>query len=507
MHRDSRQGLVSWLIFIVVAAALGALVWTGWSLMQRHVIALPGEGTVKSDSAVTVGLVGAPESLDVRTSTDGAATRALIGNVYETLLSRDAKNQLTAGVASSWKTSQDGRTLTLTIDGGRTFSNGHTLDSSDVVWSLQQAVQGNWPDADTKLAALESVTNPNPTTVKIALKEPDATLPRTLAGHLGIVYDSEAKINYAKEAVGSGPFTVAGFQDGVLTFQARKDGDAKTNVVKLKYFADDGALVKAAEYGGIDVAIPDDPANADALKDDPSFTVKDGTSTRKVVLLYNNDTESILSIPRVRQAVTMLIDKQALTQGRADVAQLLGGPAGPLEPGYEDLTSVNAYDKTKAQQMLTYFSSRYLGTFQFITTAEMQPLAQGIADQLTSAGLKVNVETLDADQIKQRVDARTFNLMLDTLDGVDGTAAFADANSTSHYTNGDAQQQYQTAIRATNAEDYEAGLKTFARTVSEDAGSDWLYAKRTAVAASTKTSGYPTSMTDDLLPLADVVKR
>lgn len=508
MHRDSRNGLVSWAIFIGVAAVLGALVWGGWWLMQRHVIALPGEeGTAKSNASVTVGLTGAPQSLDIRTSTDTAVYRALIGNVYETLLSRDDANKLTAGIASSWETSQDGKTLTFTLRKGLTFSNGHTLDSSDVVWSLQQAVQGKWPDADTKLAALESVTNPDPTTVSITLKEPDATLPRTLAGRLGIVYDSEANINYATQALGSGPFTVAKFQNGELTFQARKDGDAKTSIVRLKYFADDGALIKAAEYGSVDLAVPAGPGSADGLKDDEHFTVKDGLSTRKVVLLYNNDTESILSIPRVRQSVTMIIDKNAIAQGRSDVGQLLGGPIGPLEPGYEDLTSINAYDKTKAQQQLTYFSSRYLGTFQFITTADMQPLAQQIADQLTGAGLKVSVETLDASQIAQRVDARTFNLMLTTLDGTDGTADFADANTTSHYTNGDAQQQYQTAVHATTAEAYENGLKTFARTVSEDAGSDWLYAKRTAVAAMKGVEGYPTQMTDDRLVLTNIVKQ
>lgn len=509
-HRETRHGLVNWLVFIGVAAALGALVWTGWSLLN-HRIPIPAfQNTVVSRSSITVGLTDAPSTLDIRTADSTALDRALIGNVYETLLDVDDNGALSPGVASSWTVSEDGLAIDFTLRKGLAFSNGHKLDSSDVVQSIQQAVEGQWPDAAAKFAHLASVTNPDANTVRIELTEPDATLPYTLAGRLGIVYDAEADIDYATEAVGSGPFTVDRFKQDKWTeirLAAREDGEAKTASITLHYYADDSSLLKAAEYGNVDLIAPEDPANADQLAEDPSYTVTHGMSTRKTVLVYNNDADSILSDQRARQAMRLMLDKQSLANGRADVGQTLGGPIGPLEPGYEDLTSILAYDRTTGQSMLSYFSASYIGTIVIIAPQRMQTLAQAIADQYGQAGLNIRLDTLDDATYAQRLADRDFQLALTETDGADGTAAYADPQSDAHYTNADAQSQYQAAVRSTTDDAYRQGLKTYARTISEDAASDWLYAERTAIAASNKLTGVPGNMTDTRLALKDLARK
>ena len=53
-------------------------------------------------------------------------------------------------------------------------------------------------------------------------------------------------------------------------------------------------------------------------------------------------------------------------------------------------------------------------------------------------------------------------------------------------------------------EAYQDGLRAFARTVSQDAASDWLYSCRTFVAAQPRLSGYATNMADRWLPLTDI---
>lgn len=570
--RRSPSPLSQWLTFLCVAAALFLLIWGGWSVLGHRVPLPYTSGTVRSDSAVTVGLTpsnptavpasattsttnssSAPTTLDIRTADSPELDRALIGNVYQTLLERDENNKLAGGVASSWKTSADGLTLTLTLRDGLTFSNGDKLDSSDVVWSLQQAIEGKWPGAEHAFAALKSVANPDARTVAITLERPDATLPYTLSGRLGIVYDADATVDYATTALGSGPFIVANFaaanvvgtggnggeagssgktssQIGQITLKARTDrgrngngngGDgnsnsnstatdaAQTGTVTLDYYADDAALAEAAKRGDVDLAVPAEASTAKSIADasNGALAAHEGASTRKVALLYNNDTESILSIPRVRQALRMIVDKQAVANGRTDVAHVLGGPIGPLEAGYEDLTSILPHDVTGAKSMLTYFGSRYMGTFTLLAPTRYESIARGVADQMTTAGLKVDVQVLDDAQLAERIASRQFTLMVGELDGEAGTAAFADPTSVTHYTNATAQQQYQTAAGATSDDAYAAGLKAYARTVSEDAASDWLYAKRTAVAASTKLAGYPVAMSDDRLPLATLARR
>ena len=112
----------------------------GWTILKdSHVI--DHVSSIQSDTAVTIGVPDAPSSIDIRTDDNPAIEQALLGNVYETLVARGQDNSLTAGLAKQWDVSEDGLTYTFTLQSGLRFSNGHALDSSDVVWSLQQAVQ------------------------------------------------------------------------------------------------------------------------------------------------------------------------------------------------------------------------------------------------------------------------------------------------------------------------------------------------------------------------------
>ena len=47
-------------------------------------------------------------------------------------------------------------------------------------------------------------------------------------------------------------------------------------------------------------------------------------------------------------------------------------------------------------------------------------------------------------------------------------------------------------------------MKTYARKLSEDASSNWLYTRKCFTVASTKLSGYPAALIDQRMPLADL---
>ena len=251
MQHSKRDNTWSkWGIFLGVAVALGALVVVGWTFMQNRF--QPGSSL---DADVTIGIDDMPQSLDIRSDSSAAAERLLVDNVYETLVTVDQDNKLQPGLATSWKTSDDGLTVTLTLQSGVTFSNGHTLDASDAVWSLQQNVTNKVADVD-ELGDLASVANPNATTVVITLAKPNPTLLRALSGRLGIVYDSESSsADYQRKAIGSGPFTVADFQPGHSLKLARSDTyhgtKAASNVVEfMQYSAQQGPDRRQSRYGG-----------------------------------------------------------------------------------------------------------------------------------------------------------------------------------------------------------------------------------------------------------------
>ena len=58
-----------------------------------------------------------------------------------------------------------------------------------------------------------------------------------------------------------------------------------------------------------------------------------------------------------------------------------------------------------------------------------------------------------------------------------------------HFENGDAQQAYANAMAATNDNDYQARMRDYARAVSENAASDWLYTRKNFLAVSDAAAG------------------
>ena len=198
-----------------------------------------------------------------------AIEQALLGNVYETLVSRGQDNSLTAGLAKQWDVSEDGLTYTFTLQSGLRFSNGHALDSSDVVWSLQQAVQQQYVGSEA-LDHLAEVANPDKDTV-IALRGNDS---------------------YWGQAPASSQIT-------------------------LRYFADESSMVEALRNGEIDMALPLSAATAQSLSEDPTLMVATGESLNKTTLVFNNDADSILSDSQMRQAIRYLVDTAVIAQSQA----------------------------------------------------------------------------------------------------------------------------------------------------------------------------------------------
>ena len=63
------------------------------------------------------------------------------------------------------------------------------------------------------------------------------------------------------------------------------------------------------------------------------LTVKEGATTDKVLLAYNNGTDSLLSDEQARKAFRYQIDAAGIASAQPDAAGALGGPISLLEPG------------------------------------------------------------------------------------------------------------------------------------------------------------------------------
>ena len=129
------------------------------------------------------------------------------------MVKRGDDNSLQPGLAQSWDVSKDGLTYRFNLRRGVRFSNGHTMNATSVLQSLQQGITKNYPGYGA-LTTIKTVTNPDDYTLVINLNMPDALLLRRLSGRAGIVYDTSAVVDYANGAMGTGPFTVSSYNKG-----------------------------------------------------------------------------------------------------------------------------------------------------------------------------------------------------------------------------------------------------------------------------------------------------
>ena len=514
MTKKQQGELRRWIAFSAIVIALFALIILGKSIAERSGV-LDDTGLIGSDSTIDVGLIDAPKSLDIRTEQGTAVEQALLGNVYETLIGRDENNRLIPSLANSWSTSKDGRTVTLRLRANTTFSNGDTLDADDVVWSLQHIISDKYVGYE-RLGSIAAVSSEDARTVTLTLREPDATLLRALSGRAGIVYDSTANPDYATQAMGSGPFIVERtYRQGAATITLQRNerywgsSTAASAQVTLHYYGDESSLIKAAADGKVELALPLEHTSIADISKRTGMKAVQGSSTSKVMLVFNCGTDSPMSDLRTRQSFRYLIDTAAVASSATDAKQALGGPIGPLEPGYEDLTGVYPHDQAKAAQMLTYYSTRYFGDLTFLVPQEYQALGAQINDYLKQGtsnltAINPDMQVVDDATLSQRLKSGDFKIALVSVGGTDNVDLFNGVDNTLQYQNGNAQQEYRQAVTSTNDADYATHMKTFAQTVSQDAAAAWLYERGINIAVNPKLTGYPVNLTDEILPLKDL---
>lgn len=518
--RKATQGLVRGLVFILLVIVLFGLLWLGWAL-THHRRLVPDASSLNGGSSLTVGIHGkAPTSLDLRTcgnTGDVAADRAnghaslrqaLLGNVYETLVTLDEHNKPVPGLAKSWKISPDGLTYTFTLNTEMRFSNGDALDSSDVINSLKQTLNGSNPSTDVDaLTGLRTVKTPNPSTVSISLNSPNPRLLYALATSSGAIYDQTGNIDFSKQALGSGPFTVRDFTPGRSITLVRNSlywgKQPASQQITLKYFDTVQSLQNELDADHIQLGVLEPSDSPAPFQADNRLKTSLGQSTVKLVLALNNGADSIFSDQRARKSVRLIIDNATLKQDHPEADSVLGGPIGPLEPGYEDLTGLFPHDLEQGENGINYFSPSYIREVKFIAPSALSGVASDIAGQLNPTRLATSPQIMDDATFSQTLSSGSYTMALTEMSLTGDAAGYA--NSIYGYQNSDVQQMYQNVTLSPTATDYANNLRAYAKTVSQDSASDWLYTEHSIVAVTKGVRGYPRNMTDQRLPLTDLV--
>ncbi|MGH3366606.1 MAG: ABC transporter substrate-binding protein [Nocardioidaceae bacterium] len=303
-----------------------------------------GGGAAEGGAPWILGTTDTVTALDPAGSYDlGSST--LQYQMYHQLLTIPAGSNTPVGDAAESCEYENTTTFTCTLRAGLKFSNGHALTSSDVKFTFERNINIADPSgASVLLASLMNakggidegtIETPDEKTVTFNLNKPDTTFQYVLThSSAGSIVDEQVfppdAILPNEQAVGSGPFVMAQYEDGnqaVFEKSPQYQGprEAKSAQVFVKYYKEPSALKLAIENAEVDVAWRSlSPTDINDLKQSDSVEVIEGAGSEIRYFVWQLGTQ-VGKDPAIRQAVAQLIDRQAIADRAYD---------GTVEPLY-----------------------------------------------------------------------------------------------------------------------------------------------------------------------------
>ncbi|MFT3877900.1 MAG: ABC transporter substrate-binding protein [Propioniciclava sp.] len=461
-----------------------------------------------------------PTTLDP-TATDAVpVSQALVYNVYETLVKLDSEGHLRPLLAQAWDASPDGLTYTFQLNPAATFSDGTKVTAQAVADNVERVrTQAAAPKLKRVMELVESTKVIDDSTIAITLRSPSVRWLYEMAGAAGIVMNPAGFETAGTQTAGSGPYTLDTWLQGdslnLKKNTAYWGTPSRFGDVVFRYFKDAGAMTASMESGQLDIiANLEAPEMLDRFTaDEKRYTVLQGSTNAEVTLAINNggehshvnDPDPKQAVPpnsgnpalkdvRVRKAITMAIDRQALLDAVwSGKGTLIGSMAVPTDPYYEDLTGVTPYNPEEARRLLAESGHPNL-------TLRLRPAArpyatrsaQFVASQLKAVGIDVTVDELNfpATWVDTVLNKADYDLSIVFHSEPRDIFTFANPDYYWRYKN-DTVIALAASADAGTQEEYVADLKQAARIVAEDAAAVWLFAMPNLVVAKRGITGIP----------------
>ncbi|MCE1173851.1 MAG: ABC transporter substrate-binding protein [Propionibacteriales bacterium] len=300
------------------------------------VTACSGEAPASTPSAVgeapkvfTVGTSASVSTLDPNKAVDQAQLQILnlIGGTL-TVFNQDY-SAVNPGLATSWQVSPDGLTYTFQIASGQKFSDGSALTAKDVAATLDWVIndKGSWNAG--MVAHWASAKQTGESTVELKLRDPQESVLSLLADpEIGTIMPA-SKLGDEKfyvKPISAGPYMLASFDptngNADLVLNPNWTGAVPAvPEIKFVYIQDSSTRGVQLKGGAIDLAENIPPNTLSQFSGDVEGSVTPAFGGN---FLIPNDKKGILTDPKIRQAVSMVIDRQQIS----DV--IWAGQAKPL---------------------------------------------------------------------------------------------------------------------------------------------------------------------------------
>lgn len=287
-------------------------------------------------------------------TTGGFFTRL---QVVETLVDADNQGVLQPGLATGWEASPDNLSWRFTLREGASFHDGTAVTAEAVAAALETArSKAASPFSTVPVKAVTAEDG----AVRVDLTQPYAPLPAVLA-HTStqiLAPSSYAADRTVTDVVGSGPYKVTRLeQPGTIELAASEQWqDEKPPITEVHYQAVGRSESRAlmAESGQADVTFGMDPTSLQRIKQAGKQDIEQVTLPRTILLKVNAGHE-ILGDVRVRQALSLALDREAMATALLRDPEMAATQLFPpsLPEWHQDNVTPLTHDVEEARKLLT----------------------------------------------------------------------------------------------------------------------------------------------------------
>jgi peptide/nickel transport system substrate-binding protein len=398
---------------VVLATTLVGVVSTAWAEEPKR------------GGTVVFGTAADPGSMDPGFSSAGTAF-TVFNTIYDGLVEKDktvdaSTPPIINALAEAYQISPDGLTYTFKLRKGVKFHDGTPFNAAAVDFNVRRWRDKNFKYYDDVAAGNTSALMQY---VKDAKPIDDYNYQFTLNEPMGGFIDNLASLPFfyfvSPEVIkkyganglgdhpgGTGPFKVAVYEKDQRIVLDRNDdywgGARNLDHLIFRVIPDQSTRVAALLSGEIDIAMELPPDAIATVKSDPNLVVYLRGKPHNFSLLPNFR-EKPFSDPRVREAVSKAIDREAIVNG------ILRGSARPGtqfygigNPGFDETVTKpqDTRDVARAKELLAEagypngFETRMLCTPAGSGVPSTDQIMEFVQSNLADIGIKVKLELME----------------------------------------------------------------------------------------------------------------
>ncbi|MDQ8203526.1 ABC transporter substrate-binding protein [Pelagicoccus sp. SDUM812003] len=366
--------------------------------------------------------------LDPADIDDGESVNT-VSQIFEGLVRfKSGTLQIEECLADSYSISDDGLVYTFKIREGVSFHDGTPLDAAAAAYTFLRQMDedhpGHFPEAafsywNYLYQDIDDIAVVDDMTLEIRLSRPNASMLYSLAIFPAYLVSPNSVQTYGsdmqRQPVGTGPYRFAAWRPNEAIVLERYpdywDEPAAFERMVFTVVPDNTTRLLQLKSGSAHGMDGLQPSEVQALQDDESITVYQESGLNVGYLAFNLETDRV-SIPEVREAISLAIDKQRFATvalegaGRAARYPL---PKGFL--GYPENEDPFEHDPARARELLEPYANLFEGNpLEILVMNAPRPY---LPDPVTAATFLKG--QLEAVGIPTKVTALDFKTQLDLL--------------------------------------------------------------------------------------------